>query len=60
LHNEVIGTGNVINAYNILVREPDGKRSLARPRCKWEDITKVDLGEIWFECGLNSSGSDRA
>jgi hypothetical protein len=25
------------NAYNILVGKSEGKRTLKRPRCKWED-----------------------
>jgi len=39
-------TGEMRNAYNILVGKPEGKRPLRRPRCKWEDIIKLDLGEI--------------
>jgi hypothetical protein len=27
----------------VLVRKPEGKRSLGRPRCRWEHIT-MDLG----------------
>ena len=30
------------------VGNPDGKRPLGRPRCRWEDI-KVDLKEICWE-----------
>jgi hypothetical protein len=33
------------NAYKMLVREPEGKRPLARPRSKWEDNTGMDLTE---------------
>jgi hypothetical protein len=29
--------------YRILVGKPEGKRSLGRPRHKWEDNTKMDL-----------------
>jgi hypothetical protein len=25
---------------------PEGKRPLGRPRCRWEDNIKIDLGEI--------------
>jgi hypothetical protein len=35
-------------AYNILVGRPEGKRPLGRPRRRWEDNIKVDLGEIGF------------
>jgi hypothetical protein len=27
--------------YRVLVRKPEGKRSLGRPRCRWEDIIKI-------------------
>jgi hypothetical protein len=32
--------------YRILVGEPEGKRSPARPRCSWEDDIKMDLQEV--------------
>jgi hypothetical protein len=31
---------------NALVGEPEGKRSLGRPRRRWADNIKIDLGEI--------------
>jgi hypothetical protein len=34
------------NAYRILAGKPEGKRLLRRPRCRWVDIVKMDLGEI--------------
>jgi hypothetical protein len=34
------------NAYRILVRNPEGKRPLARPRCRWVDNIKMDLTDI--------------
>jgi hypothetical protein len=30
------------DAYNILIRKPEKKRTLERPRCRWVNIT-VDL-----------------
>ena len=30
------------NAYKVLVGKPEGKRPLERPRCRWEDDTKMD------------------
>jgi hypothetical protein len=36
------------NAYNSLVRKPQGKRSLVRPRCRWEDL-RMDFREIGWE-----------
>jgi hypothetical protein len=39
------------NAYKILVRKPEEKRLLGRPRFRWEYIIKMDLekysGWIW-------------
>jgi hypothetical protein len=40
--------GEVKGAYNILVRKPEGRRSLGRPRRRWEDNIKMDLMEIGF------------
>jgi hypothetical protein len=34
------------NVYRILVRKPEGKRPLGRPRCGWIDNIKMDLLEI--------------
>ena len=33
-------------AHRILVRKPEGKRSLVRPRRRWEDNIKMDLREV--------------
>jgi hypothetical protein len=37
--------------YRVLVRRPEGKRPLGRPRCTWEDNIKMDLREI----GINGA-----
>jgi hypothetical protein len=37
------------SAYRVLVGRPEGKRLLGRPRCKWEDNIKIDLGEIGID-----------
>jgi hypothetical protein len=55
-HVARIGEGRV--AYRVLVRRPEGKRPLGRPRCRWEDNIKRDLGEI-CEHGDEPSGSVR-
>jgi hypothetical protein len=34
------------NGYRILVKKPEGKRPLGRPRRRWEDSIRVDLREI--------------
>jgi hypothetical protein len=40
--------GEVRDAYNILVGRPEGRRPLGRPRRRWEDNIKMDLGEVGF------------
>jgi hypothetical protein len=37
------------NAYKIFVRKPEGNRPLRRPRHRWEDNIRMDLGEIVWE-----------
>jgi hypothetical protein len=32
--------------YKVLVGKPQGKRPLGRPRRRWEDGIRIDLGEI--------------
>jgi hypothetical protein len=36
-------------AYRVLVGRPEGKRPLGRPRRRWEDNIKMDLGEIGID-----------
>jgi len=38
--------GGRIGAYRVLVGKPERKRSLGRPRCRWEDNSKVDLEKV--------------
>jgi hypothetical protein len=40
--------GRVKALYRILVGNPEGKRPLGRPRCRWEDNIKIDLQEVGF------------
>jgi hypothetical protein len=50
--------GEKMNAYRILVVNPDGKRPLGTPRCRWVDNIKMDLKRDrmgWY--GLDRSGS---
>jgi hypothetical protein len=37
--------GEVRGAYNIMAGRPEGRRTLGRPRCRWEDNIKMDLGK---------------
>jgi len=32
--------------YGVLVGKPEGKRSLGRPECRWEDNINMDLQEV--------------
>jgi hypothetical protein len=41
--------GETMNAYRILVGKPEGKRPLGRPRRRWVDNFKMDLGEIGWD-----------
>ena len=34
------------NAYRVSVGKPESKRSLGRPRRRWEDNIKMDLREV--------------
>jgi hypothetical protein len=35
--------------YRVLVGRPEGKRPLGKPRHRWEDNIKMDLGEIGID-----------
>jgi hypothetical protein len=35
--------GEKRNAYRIFVGKPEGKRPLGRPRCRWEDNTRIRM-----------------
>jgi hypothetical protein len=36
-------------AYRVLVGRPKGKRPLGRPRHRWDDNIKMDLGDIGID-----------
>jgi hypothetical protein len=43
--------------YKVLVGKPKGKRPLGRPRHRWEDGIRIDLGEIGLRgCGVDLPG----
>jgi transcription termination factor 2 len=41
--------GETRNVYSILVEKSEGKRPLGRPRRKWVDNIKMDLGGIGWD-----------
>jgi hypothetical protein len=41
--------GEKRNAYRILVGKPEGRRPLGRPRRRWVDTIKMDLGEVGLD-----------
>jgi hypothetical protein len=46
-------TGEERKLYQLLVRKPEGKRLLERPRHTWKDGIRIDLKEIgWGDVGL--------
>jgi hypothetical protein len=50
--------GEKMNACRILVGKPEGKRPLGRPRRRWVDNIKMNLGERGWE-GMNSIDLDQ-
>jgi hypothetical protein len=46
-HVACMGEGRGV--YRVLVGRSKGKRSLGRPRHRWEDNIKMDLGEIGID-----------
>jgi hypothetical protein len=48
------------NAYRLLVGKPDGKRPLGRPRRRWVDNIRMDLGEVgWGDVDWIDLAEDR-
>ena len=43
-HVARMGEGRVV--YRVLVGKPEGRRPLGRPRRRWEDNIKMDLGKV--------------
>jgi hypothetical protein len=42
----VARVGEERNMYKFLMRKPEGKRPLGRPRRRWQDELRMDVGEI--------------
>jgi hypothetical protein len=43
--------GEMRNAYKILVRKSEWKRTLGRIRRRWEDNIRLDLSNVWWKGG---------
>jgi hypothetical protein len=46
LASHVARIGEKRNSYKLLVGKPEGKRPLGRPRRRWVDNIRMDLGEV--------------
>jgi hypothetical protein len=55
----VAGMGERRGEYRFLVGKPKGRRSLGRPRHRWEDNIKMYLREVGWGHGMYRSGSGR-
>jgi hypothetical protein len=52
--------GEKKNAYRLLVGKPEGKRPLGRPRRRWVDNIKMNLGEVgWSDVDWIGLTKDR-
>jgi hypothetical protein len=48
------------NAYRLLVEKPEGKRPLERPRRRWADNIRMDLGVVgWGDVDWIGLAQDR-
>jgi hypothetical protein len=52
--------GGERNTYRLLVGNPEGKRPLGGPRCRWVDNIRMDLGEVrWGDVDWIGLAQDR-
>jgi hypothetical protein len=55
----VTGMWEKRNAYRLLVGKPEGKRPLGRPRHRWVDNVRMDLGEVgWVDVDWTGLAQD--
>jgi hypothetical protein len=45
--------GEERKVYKVLVGKPEGRRPLGRPKRRWEDGVRMDLGEIGLGGGVD-------
>jgi hypothetical protein len=62
--SEIVGpcstNGEKRNAYRLLVGKPEGRRPLGRPRRRWVDNIKMELGEVgWGDVDRIGLAKDR-
>jgi hypothetical protein len=58
--SHVARRGEKRNAYRLLMGKPDGKRPLGRPRLRWVDNIRMDLGEVgWGDVDWIGLAQDR-
>jgi hypothetical protein len=51
--------GEERKVYKVLVGKPKAKRPHRRPRCRWEEGMRMDIGEIgWGRCRVDPAGSE--
>jgi hypothetical protein len=56
----VVRKGEKRNEYRFLVGNPERKRQLRRPRRRWVDNVRMDLGEVgWGDVGWSGLAQDR-
>jgi len=58
----VVCMGEVRGVYRVLVRKPEGKRPLGRPRRRWVDNIRMDLQEVgcgYMDCTGLAQDRDR-
>jgi hypothetical protein len=46
---QIARSSEKMNAFNVLVGTPEGKRPLRRPCCKWVNNFKIDITEIEWD-----------
>jgi hypothetical protein len=52
--------GQTRNAYRLLVGKPEGQRPLGRPRRRWVDNIRLDLGEVgWGDVDWIGQAQDK-
>jgi hypothetical protein len=60
LARHVARMGEKRNGYRLLVGKPEGKRSLGRPRGRWMDNIRMDLGDVgWGDVNRIGLAKDR-